>query len=90
MRVRTIATFQGHYVPSKAYRAQGIFAPEVTRREPTLVDYDTEQEGLSSFPHGATAQNGMRGVRYFKCNVCETVIVEHELDDHVCPEPADG
>jgi hypothetical protein len=90
MRVRTIATFQGHYVPSKAYRAPGIFDPEITRKESPVVDYETEQEGLSPFPHGATAQNGMRGVRYFKCNVCEIVIMENELDDHVCPDPADG
>ncbi len=84
MRIRRIDTFQGHYVPDKAYRPGSIFAPEVTYQEPVLVDYPTEQEGLESYPVGATAQNQMKGVRYFRCNLCQTVISEYELDGHEC------
>jgi hypothetical protein len=51
------------------------------------TDYEPQSDsGEPDLPPGATAQNGFKEVRFFRCRECELVLRENELDDHECPE----
>lgn len=84
MKVVSIQTYQGHYVPDKAYKVGPIFDSEVLRQAPVDVDYSLAPEGDIAFPAGATVLNNMQGIKYFRCTVCEDVVAEDDLNHHVC------
>lgn len=84
MRQRVIQTYQGHYVPQQAYRPGPLFDVSVLRQEPVVTDYEQTPEGEAAFPPGATALNGMAGVKYFRCTYCGTVLPENETYGHDC------
>ena len=78
MRVIRVDAVQAHYVPSRVYEARGPF-PRQPDPEIKDLPYDPDR-----FPPGATAQNGMREVAMYECQVCAAVLMEPELDGHVC------
>ena len=80
MRVIYIQAEQAHSVPSRVYEARGPFA---RYQPPEILDlpYDPDK-----FPSGSTAQNGMREVVRYECQVCMATLREDELDGHVCEE----
>lgn len=50
-----------------------------------ITDYMSEDdEGHSSLPDGATAQNNYRAPKYYRCKTCYARLEEQELDDHDC------
>ena len=68
---------QGHPVPRRAYEARGPFSRVV----PTVVDIDRDPDW---FPPGATAQNKMAGIPLYECSGCHRIVLETDLDGHVC------
>jgi hypothetical protein len=86
MKIQTIPTYQGHYVPDKAYRVGPIFDADVLRQNPIDVNFDLGPEGETPFPPGATVLNNMSGIRYFRCTNCSEIVAESMLDGHVCED----
>lgn len=52
----------------------GKYEPEVH-----ALEYDPDK-----FPPGATAQNGMKEVVMYECNLCGAILKETQLDGHTC------
>ena len=86
LKIQSIQTYQGHYIPDKAYKTGPIFDAEVLRQSPVVVNYDTGAEGDTPFPAGATVLNNMQGIKYFRCSLCEDIVAEPDLDFHVCED----
>ena len=73
---------QGHYVPQHGYYPN--FGFDVATRPEIVAEYQADEH-----PPGATAQNGMREVIYYRCNGCELVVREEDIPTHHC-EVSDG
>jgi hypothetical protein len=80
MRIIHKQAVQAHAVPKQVIEARGPFR----KYEPEVVALVPEPE----FPYGANAQNGMRGVRLYQCNVCGDVVREEMVPFHVCADAA--
>lgn len=78
MRVIYVEAEQGHAVPAHAYEPRGPFGAPI-RTEITNLTHDPDK-----FPVGATAQNGMKEISLFECQICEAILRESELDAHIC------
>lgn len=86
-RVTVIPTYQGHYVPPRPHAPRGPFPPDLFVKPGVETDYVPQSDsGEADLPPGATAQNGFREVKYYRCRMCESVVRDVDLDDHVCPE----
>lgn len=86
MRVLRRQAYQAHAVPKTAGYPKGPFSAEilaapVVSREEVLDD--------NPFPPGATAQNQFRGIKHYRCRMCHEVLLEEQLDGHIC-EVDDG
>jgi hypothetical protein len=78
MRVIHVDAVQAHAVPSRVYEPRGPF----DRYQPSEIKdlpFDPDK-----FPTGSTAQNGMREVVMYECQVCMAILRDDELDGHVC------
>lgn len=80
MHIQRIKAVQAHPVPSQVYRPGNIFDADVLRAP--VIDRESVEE--PEFPPGATPANGMQGVPLFRCNVCDAIVAESELDAHRC------
>ena len=78
MRVIQKDAVQAHAVPTRVYEARGPFG-RWQPKEILDLPYDPDE-----FPFGATAQNGMQEVVRYQCTQCSEVLVEDQLDSHVC------
>lgn len=67
---------QGHAVPLHAHSPRGPFPPEVLA-EPQMAYEDNNSDSLHV---------GLDDVRFFRCRLCEEVLLEAELDNHDCEE----
>jgi hypothetical protein len=79
MRMVYVDAVQAHPVPSRAYEARGPFA-RYQPREILDTPFDPDKFPVA----GATAQNEMRGVPMYECQDCKAILMETELDGHVC------
>lgn len=77
MRIIYKDAVQGHSLPARAYEAKG----PLRRVVPKVVDVDYDPDW---HPPGATAQNKMQGIPLYECSRCERVLLETDLDRHVC------
>lgn len=86
MRIQRIPTKQGHSVPSAAHAPRGPFPPELYHAKPVVTDYVPQSDsGEAELPVGATAQNNYKPVsRWFRCNDCDELVSEADLDIHDC------
>ena len=79
-RITRVQTHQGHHVPDHAYYPSFGFDAD------TLVVIDNPGDVEEHLP-GATAQNGMREVLYYRCQVCSDVVRENDIPTHHCEAP---
>ena len=87
MRITRIPTKQGHPFPSQRMEPRGPFPPELFREPEIIVDYDSQPDGGGDpIPEGSTAQNNFRELRWFRCRLCQEVLIESALDDHICED----
>ena len=86
MRVRRIPAEQAHETPMRAYSPQGPFDRELTIPERVQVPGEGPDEGGNYTPMGATAQNGFREIRWFRCTYCGILVRESHLGSHECHE----
>lgn len=85
MRIQRIPTKQGHKVPDTAHSPRGPFPAELYSSQPVVTDYVPVESGGPDLPLGATAQNNFKpNVRWFRCNDCDELVSEHELETHTC------
>ena len=85
--IRTVATFQGHPVPSTVSRPRGPFPPELFEEPEVIYDYDQAYpEDGSNFEDGATAQNNYTPLRWLRCYDCHAKVREDETEQHECEE----
>lgn len=77
MRIIRKFAIQGHAVPLQVHSPRGPFPPEVLA-EPE-AEYDQEEHSDSLHP-------GLDNVRFFKCKYCDDVLLEAELETHLCDE----
>lgn len=68
---------QGHYVPRTAAPARGPFPPEIFAANPRAEEH---------FPKGDSLHEAFDNVRYFRCRDCGDVMLEDDLDQHLCVE----
>lgn len=73
---------QAHAIPKMVMEARGPFG----KYEPEIV-YDNPP---AEFPPGATAQNGMREVVLYRCNLCQAVVKDFDTATHVCADVPTG
>lgn len=86
-RIIPVPVYQGHYVPSRPYAPRGPFPPELYAKPGVETDYIPQSDsGEGDLPMGATAQNGWREVKYYRCRACDNVVRDVELEDHACVE----
>ena len=51
------------------------------------MDYDPQPDGGGEIiPEGSTAQNNFHELRWFRCRLCQEVLLESALEDHVCED----
>mgnify|MGYP003334637335 CR=1 FL=1 len=81
MKIQRIATKQTHYIPASATRPQGPFPPEVLAEPKIVYDYDREDSGV---PVEGTAQNLFKESKWFRCNLCEMLVSESQIEVHIC------
>lgn len=81
MKIERIVTKQVHYVPPSATRPKGPFPPEVLA-EPK-VSYEYEREG-EEIPVEGTAQNLFKETKWFRCNLCDMLVSESQIEIHIC------
>lgn len=87
MRIQRVITKQGHPVPKSAHSPKGPFAPELFVEPEVITEYTPFDHDM---PRGATAQNGFKSPRMFRCSYCTMVVLEHEMSDHICQGDEDG
>jgi hypothetical protein len=87
MRIQRVVTKQGHAVPSSSHAPRGPFPPELFREPEMISDYTPIDDDV---PIGGTAQNNFRAPKLFRCKSCSVLVLEYELDEHVCPEAEDS
>lgn len=86
-RIVPVPVFQGHPVPDRPHAPRGPFPPELYATHGVETDYEPQSDsGEPDLPPGATAQNGYREVRFYRCRTCLGVVREHDLDMHECSE----
>ena len=78
-RVTRIQTYQGHRVPDHAYYPSFGFQADT----PVVVDTDVQPDDLDT---GATAQNNFQGVIFYRCQDCEAVVRDDEVESHRCED----
>ena len=66
---------QGHSIP-KSVGAQGPFPPELY----------FQPRAENELEHSDSLHVGLDDVRFFKCKECGEVLLEDDLDDHVCED----
>jgi len=81
--VQRIATKQGHPVPSSSHAPRGPFPPELYISPEIVTDYASVDDEI---PVGGTAQNNFQPPKVFQCSVCDVLVLEHEIPNHVCQE----
>ena len=87
MRVERIITKQGHPVPATAHHPRGPFPPELFENSPIVTDYIPQPDsGGDEIPIGGTAQNNFQAPRWFRCKVCEIIMLETDVSTHTCSE----
>jgi hypothetical protein len=66
---------QGHYVPRTAAPARGPFPAEIFAANPRAEEH---------FPKGDSLHEAYDNIRYFRCKDCGDIMLDTELDDHIC------
>lgn len=85
--IRTVATFQGHAVPSQVTRPKGPFPAELFRDPEVIYDYEQAYaEDGSNFEAGATAQNNFEPPMWLRCYDCHARVREDETELHECDD----
>jgi hypothetical protein len=84
MRVIRQQAIQVHPVPDKITPERGPFPRELFD-EPEIVYADPaySEDGTSYLP-GATVQNNYKPVKYLRCVVCDSRVLESETSLHIC------
>jgi len=67
---------QGHAIPSVVHAPRGPFPPEVLA-EPEMSIEARDADSLHV---------GLDDIRFFKCRHCEAILIQKDLDDHICEE----
>lgn len=70
---------QGHYVPRTAAPARGPFPPEIFAANPRAEE---------QFPKSDSLHESWDDVRYFRCKDCGDIMLETDLEDHICVDEA--
>lgn len=84
-RITRIPTKQGHPVPSRVMPKQGPFPNELYASAPVNTEYEKiSGNGGPEIPLGSTAQNNFKPLKWFRCNLCNDVVKESDLSNHVC------
>lgn len=81
MRITEIRCEQAHWVPPHPTPARGPFNPELLAKAPVITDY-VPDDGTSV--RDATPSQFSQTEPLYACTVCEAVVRESELEDHVC------
>ena len=67
---------QGHAIPSIVHEPRGPFPPEVLAEPEMTIDPS----------HSDSLHVGFDNIRFFKCRHCDAILVQEDLDDHICEE----
>ena len=86
MRVERIATRQGHPVPKTAHSPRGPFPSELLAQPELVSEYTPQPDGNNDAPIGGTAQNNFAALKWFKCRVCNEILREMDIAEHICME----
>ena len=89
MRIQRIAAQQGHAVPDTVGMARGPFPPELFRSPEVVVDFTERDDMSQEVLEGATAQNGFKPPKWYRCRFCHEAVNEFHIEVHYCQEPAD-
>jgi hypothetical protein len=85
MKIEKIVTKQAHSVPSTVTRPKGPFPPEILAESKVIYDYNRQADnGQEDVPIEGTAQNNFKETKWFRCNLCELLIAESQLETHIC------
>jgi hypothetical protein len=85
--IRTVATYQGHPVPTTVTRPRGPFPPELFRDPEVIYDYEQAYaEDGSDFEPGSTAQNNFEAPVWLRCYDCHARVREDETEYHECED----
>lgn len=85
MKIEKIITKQGHPVPSTVMRPRGPFPPELLAEPKIVYDYDRQSDnGGEELPIEGTAQNDYREKKWYRCNLCESLVSEAQIETHIC------
>lgn len=83
-RITRVFVKQGHPIP-KTTGARGPFPPELYRSLPVVEEYQQiSGNGGPEIPVEGTAQNNFRAYKWFKCNRCQALVHEPDLNTHQC------
>mgnify|MGYP000187321295 CR=1 FL=1 len=87
MKIVRVQAVQAHEVPKRVYEPRGPFPAEIFDEPEIVYDYQSEDdEGGSSLPEGATAQNNFKPIKYYRCVYCHTRVADYEIDEHDCED----
>lgn len=87
MKIINHKAIQVHAFPDRVTNPQGPFSRELLAEPEIIYDYDPAYgEDGSDFLPGATAQNNFTPLKYLRCSVCLTRVLETETVNHVCEE----
>lgn len=85
MKIEKIVTRQVHPVPSTATRPKGPFPAEILSEPKVVYDYDRQADhGGEDIPIEGTAQNNFQETKWYRCNLCEILVPESQLETHIC------
>lgn len=85
MKIEKIVTKQAHPVPSTVTRPRGPFPPEILAEPKIVYEYDRQSDnGGEDIPIEGTAQNNFKETKWFRCNLCEMLVSESQIEIHIC------
>jgi len=84
MRIRRIPAEQAHAVPKRAYMPQSPWERDLTIPTPVSVPEGGPDDGGNYNHVGATAQTGMKEVKWYRCTYCGELVRDTHLDSHKC------
>lgn len=79
MKIERKRAVQVHPVPDSVYYPGSIWNSDIVRKPQIVADQEEPE-----YPVGASTANDMQGVPMYRCNQCELVVAEPELDAHRC------
>jgi hypothetical protein len=82
-----VQAIQAHPVPTHVHEPYGPFPSELFEDPEIVYEYQSEDDdGTTSLPLGATAQNNYKPEKVYRCRHCHARVAETDFEIHTCGE----